>query len=114
MSWNYAQLTQQAKRYGGPDAFIEFLVERGRKEMSTSVALAFAGGAAVGALVMRVRQSHEFGKFIRDKVVSLERNDRGERVVRIEKAPEEEDEFMDEPAAEAAEELKKQEEEINE
>ena len=79
--------------------------------MSTSVAIAFAGGAAVGALAMRLRQSHLFREAMKDKVVSIERDDCGERVIRISKA-QEEDPMMDEPVTEQESENK--EEQINE
>ena len=57
--------------------------------MSASVAIAFAGGAAVGAFAMKMHHAHKLVESLQDKVVSIERDIRGEKVIRISKATEE-------------------------
>jgi len=47
MKWNYAELSAEAKKHGGPEKFVEVLINSGKKEMLPWVGVAAAGGVVV-------------------------------------------------------------------
>ncbi len=55
MSWNYADLTKKASMVGGPEAYVELLIESGRrsgrKEMLPAVLLATCVGYGIFKVV---------------------------------------------------------------
>ena len=48
MSWNYAELTKAAKLAGGPEVFVQSLINAGRAQMGPVIVGAGLAGAGVG------------------------------------------------------------------
>ncbi len=54
MSWNYAELSSEAKKAGGPEALMEILIQSGRDDMKPVVVLAGLIGAGLGVCVTTI------------------------------------------------------------
>lgn len=50
MSWNYAELSKKAKENGGPEKFVEILINAGKEQMTPLLGVAVVGGVALGAV----------------------------------------------------------------
>ena len=50
MAWDYAELAKKAKENGGPEKFVETLINASKKQMIPLLGVAVVGGVAVGAV----------------------------------------------------------------
>ena len=55
MAWNYAELSRAAKEAGGPEKFVDMLIEsskaKGRAEMAPFIGLAVIGGIGLDKII---------------------------------------------------------------
>ncbi len=69
MSWNYAELSKEAKRVGGPEAFMEILIQSGREDMKPLIVLVGIIGAGLGVCVTKIIYSIKQNNNDRQKAV---------------------------------------------
>lgn len=60
MDWNYAELSRAAKEAGGPEKFVDMLIEsskaKGRAEMAPFIGLAVIGGIGLDTVARKIIQ----------------------------------------------------------
>lgn len=54
MSWNYAELSAEAKKCGGPEKLVEKLINSGKMEMVPWIGVGVAGGIAIGIGIQKL------------------------------------------------------------
>ena len=82
MSWNYAELSKLAKRYGGPEKLLEVVKaaarKTGRKEMMPLVCIAFLMGVGV------TKGSEKLNGFIKDRKRQSDEAEKAAKAAEIE------------------------------
>lgn len=84
--WDYAKLSQLAKRYGGPEKLLDTIkrynrqegVKEGRLQLLPWVGVAFAGGWAVGQIPKAVQY---FSSKFKRKQVTAEEAETAEKIL---------------------------------
>ena len=54
MSWNYAELSAEAKKNGGPEKLVEKLINSGKAEMVPWIGVAAVSGIAIGIGIQKL------------------------------------------------------------
>ena len=54
MSWDYAELSAEAKKNGGPEKLVEKLINSGKAEMVPWIGVAAVGGIAIGIGIQKL------------------------------------------------------------
>lgn len=55
MSWDYAELSAEAKKNGGPEKLVEKLINSGKAEMVPWIGVAAVGGIAIGIGIQKLK-----------------------------------------------------------
>lgn len=71
MAWNYAELSKMAKENGGPEKFVEILINSGKKQMIPWLGVALAGGMASTLGIQKVVKYFSQKKAMSDEAVEI-------------------------------------------
>lgn len=55
MVWDYAELSKMAKENGGPEKFVDFHINSGKRKMFPWIGAAAAAGAATTVVIIFIR-----------------------------------------------------------
>lgn len=69
MPWNYAELSKMAKENGGPEKFVEILINSGKKQMIPWLGVAMAVGVASTLGIQKVVKYFSKKKAMSDEAV---------------------------------------------
>ena len=71
MACNYAELSKMAKENGGPEKFVEILINSSKKEMIPWLGVALAGGMASTLGIQKVVKYFSQKKAMSDEAVEI-------------------------------------------